>query len=144
MQQWGRGEFLISTDPGLVDKRVVEGFLRKSYWARERPAETIRRSVENSLPFGLYKGGRMVGFARVVTDYATFAWLADVFVDEEFRGQGLGEWLVGTALAHEDLRGLRRWMLATRDAHALYRKFGFVPVEGSDFYMERIEGPPIS
>jgi GNAT superfamily N-acetyltransferase len=143
MQQWQRSEFLISTDPGLVDVAAVEGFLRQSYWARERPFETIRRSVENSLPFGLYKGGRMVGFARVVTDYATFAWLADVFLDEEFRGLGLGEWLVETALAHEDLRGLRRWMLATRDAHALYRKFGFECVEGSTFYMERIEGPPI-
>ena len=136
MRQWRRGEFFISTDPGLLDLGAVERFLGRSYWAASRRPETIRRSIENSLAFGLYRGGRQVGFARVVTDYATFAWLADVFVDEEFRGHGLGVWLVETILAHEDLQGLRRWILATRDAHELYRRFGFERLEGSERFME--------
>ncbi len=141
--EWRRGPYVISTDRARLDIEAVHRFLAtSSYWARGRPLETVRRAVENSLPFGLYHGERLVGFARVVTDYATFAWLADVFVDEEFRGRGLGEWLVGTAFAHEELRGLRRWMLATRDAHGLYRKFGFECVEGSTYYMDKLEGGP--
>lgn len=139
MQQWRRGEFFISTDPGLLDVGAVHAFLQRSYWARGRPFEVVRRSIKNSLPFGLYSGDRMIGFARVVTDYATFAYLADVFVDEEFRGRGLGTWLVETALSHEELRGLRRWMLATRDAHEIYRRFGFENIEGSDRFMEKLE-----
>lgn len=140
MNQWRRGEFFISTDEGLLDLGAVEGFLRKSYWASGRSAETVRRSIKNSLAFGLYDGHRQIGFARVVTDCATFAWLADVFVDEEFRGHGLGTWLIETIVSHEDLQGLRRWMLATKDAHGLYRKFGFEGVEGSEVFMEMLEG----
>lgn len=143
MQQWRRGDFFISTDPGLIDFERLHALLQKSYWASERTPEVIRKSVKNSLPFGLYAGDRLIGFARVITDCATFAWLADVFIDEEFRGQGLGVWLVETICSHEDLRGLRRWILATRDAHELYRRFGFEPVEGSRIYMEKIVGGPI-
>lgn len=136
MSHWQRGEFFISTDPGLIDHEAVERFLRRSYWAAGRDPSVIRRSIRNSLAFGVYKGGRQVGFARVVTDYATFAWLADVFVDEEFRGHGLGVWLVETITSHEDLRHLRRFLLATRDAHTLYSRFGFERLEGSERFME--------
>ena len=98
----------------------------------------MRRSVEHSLPFGLYRGGRQIGFARVVTDRATFAWLADVFVLDEFRGEGLGKWLVETILSHPELRGLRRWTLGTRDAHELYRRFGFAETPAG-FFMEKLD-----
>jgi GNAT superfamily N-acetyltransferase len=141
-QEWRRGEYTISTDRGRLDLPFVHDFLSaRSYWARGRAFETVRRAAENSLSFGLYKGARQVGFARVVTDYATFAWLADVFVLEEFRGEGLGVWLVETALAHPELQSLRRWILATRDAHELYRRFGFKEIEQPQFYMHRMETP---
>lgn len=139
MSRWQRGEFFISTDQGLLDFAAVEGFLGRSYWAAGRRPEVIRRSIKNSLAFGLYRGARQIGFARVVTDYATFAWLADVFVDEEFRGHGLGVWLVETIISHEELQGLRRWILATRDAHELYAKLGFERLEGSERFMEILQ-----
>jgi GNAT superfamily N-acetyltransferase len=95
------------------------------------------RSVKNSLAFGLFRGDEQVGFARVVTDYATFAYLADVFVLEPHRGQGLGRWMMEVVFSHPELQGLRRWMLATRDAHALYRKCGFADLEDPQIFMER-------
>jgi GNAT superfamily N-acetyltransferase len=140
--EWHRGEYTVSAERGRLDVAAIHDFLSvKSYWARGRDLEVVRRSIENSLPFGLYKGARQIGFARVVTDYATFAWLADVFVLDEFRGEGLGVWLVETALEHPELRGLRRWILATRDAHELYRRFGFKEVENPDVYMEKLHQP---
>jgi GNAT superfamily N-acetyltransferase len=106
---------------------LVHGFLATSYWARAIPREIVERSIRNSLCFGLYDaGGRQVGFARVVTDRATFAWVADVFVVEEARGNGLGVWLMEAIATHPDLQGLRRLMLTTRDAQVLYAKTGFV------------------
>jgi GNAT superfamily N-acetyltransferase len=127
----------ISTDPARLDVAYVHGFLTESYWSPGVARETVELSIAGSLPFGLYApGGAQAGFARVVTDRATYAWLADVFVGEEHRGRGLGVWLVQTVLAHPELQGLRRWALATRDAHALYERFGFARVEGSERYME--------
>ncbi|HEY0077083.1 MAG TPA: GNAT family N-acetyltransferase [Pyrinomonadaceae bacterium] len=138
-QQWRRGDYEISTDPKRLDLAFIHQFLStKSYWAQGRPLELVRRSIEYSLPFGLYRGARQVGFARVVTDYTTFAWLADVFVDEGERGQGLGVWLVEVALSHPQLQGLRRWTLATRDAHEIYRRFGFAEIEPG-FFMEKLD-----
>jgi GNAT superfamily N-acetyltransferase len=125
---WERAPYVISDDPRSVDLSVVHGFLVTSYWARGIPRETVARGISQSLPFSLFLGDRQVGFARVVSDRATFAYLADVFVIEEQRGRGLAAWLVETVLAHPELAGLRRWLLATRDAHGLYRKFGFTDV----------------
>ncbi|HEV2765958.1 MAG TPA: GNAT family N-acetyltransferase [Pyrinomonadaceae bacterium] len=138
LHEWQRGEYVISTDPSRLDFEVIHDFLsRRSYWAAGRPLEVVRRSVENSLAFGLYAGARLVGFARVISDRATFAWVADVFVLEEFRGRGLSKWLMETILSHPELQGLRRWVLATKDAHGLYRRFGFEPLRRPDRWMER-------
>lgn len=116
---------------------MIHGFLKTSYWAAGIPAEVVRRSVENSLTFGLFAGEVQVGFARVVTDYATFAYLADVFVLEPHRGQGLGKWMIKIMLSHPDLQGLRRWMLATRDAHELYRQYGFADLTDPQTFLEK-------
>jgi GNAT superfamily N-acetyltransferase len=137
VQQWNRGEYLISTDAARLDLQTIHTFLNASYWASGRSVEVVRRSIENSLPFGVYVGERQVGFARVITDYATFAWLADVFVLKEFRGQGLGKWLVEVILSHPDLQGFRRWVLATKDAHEIYRPFGFDALRRPERWMER-------
>ena len=125
---WERPPYRISDNPQAVDVAVVHEFLANSYWARGIPRETVVRGIAHSMPFSLFLGDRQVGFARVVTDRATFAYLADVFVAEDQRGRGLAAWLVATILAHPELSGLRRWLLATRDAHELYRKFGFTDV----------------
>jgi GNAT superfamily N-acetyltransferase len=132
-----QGDFLISTDKARLDIEIIHGYLStESYWAEGRSIETVRRSIEHSLAFGLYKGGSQIGFARVITDYATFAWLADVFVINEFRGQGLGKWLVAEIVSHPELEGLQRWLLATKDAHELYRRFGFAPLRRPERWME--------
>ena len=132
-----RGEYLISTDRSLLDLRVIHDYLKESYWAAGVPEDVVRRSIENSLCFGVYRDEEQAGFARVVTDRATFAYLADVFVLEGHRGRGLGKWLVEVILAHPDLQGLRRWMLATRDAHELYRRYGFDELGRPGIFMER-------
>jgi GNAT superfamily N-acetyltransferase len=134
---WRRDEYLISTDASLLDLKVVHGFLSTSYWAAGVPESVVARSIENSLCFGVYRGEEQAGFARVVTDRATFAYLADVFVLEEHRGRGIGKWLVEVILSHPDLQGLRRWMLATRDAHDLYRKYAFTELGWPGIFMER-------
>jgi GNAT superfamily N-acetyltransferase len=135
---WRRGDYSISTDRALLDLDLVHDYLsNKSYWATGRSVETIRRSIENSLSFGLYDGEEQVGFARVITDYATFAWVADVFIVEAARGQGLGKWMMEVILAHPELQGFRRWVLATKDAHDLYRSFGFVELTRPERWMER-------
>src|SRR5216683_915558 len=123
------GRFLISTDRSMLDLGVIHGFLAESYWAAGVSRETVARSIENSLCFGVYHGPQQIGFARVISDYATFAYIADVFVVEPYRGRGLAKELMATILAHPDLQGLRRWNLGTRDADALYAQFGFKPVE---------------
>ena len=131
-------QFEISTDRTRLQIEVIHGYLsQESYWAAGRPLEKTLRAIENSLCFGLYRGGDQIGFARIVTDYATFAYLGDVFVLGEFRGMGLSKWLMDTIISHPDLQGLRRWILATRDAHGLYEKFGFSALRFPERWMER-------
>ena len=131
------GEYVVSTDKSRLDLDVVHGYLKRSYWAGGVPFDVVRRSVENSLVFGMYWDTEQVGFARVITDKATFAYLADVFELEEHRGRDLGKWLVETVLPHPELQGLRRWMLATRDAHELYRKYAFTGLGNPEIFMEK-------
>lgn len=130
-------EFEISTDTARLDIAAVHGFLTASYWAAGIPLDTVARSIQNSLCFGIYRGHEQVGFARVITDRATFAYLADVYVLPEFRGRGLARWLMECILAHPDLQGLRRWSLVTRDAHGLYQRFGFQALRTPERWMER-------
>jgi GNAT superfamily N-acetyltransferase len=133
-----RGEFLISTDPARLNLDVIYGFLTNCYWSKGIPREVVARSVEHSLCFGVYDGsGAQVGFARVVSDFATVAYLGDVFILESHRGRGLSKLLMECITQHPALQGLRRWILLTRDAHGLYQKFGFTPVTAPDRYMER-------
>jgi GNAT superfamily N-acetyltransferase len=135
---WHRDEYTISTDRPLLNIGLIHNFLsHTSYWATGRSLETVQRSIEHSLSFGVFKHGEQVGFARVVTDYATFAWLADVFILDEHRGKGLGEWLSEVIVSHPDLQGFRRWVLATKDAHELYRRVGFRELHRPERWMER-------
>jgi GNAT superfamily N-acetyltransferase len=130
-------DLLISDDPVLLDRAFVHLFLsRHSYWARGVPREIVDRSLDYSLCLGVYRRGQQIGFARAVTDFATFAWLADVFVVEEDRGKGVGRKLVAAVLAHPRLQGLRRFLLGTRDAHGLYARFGFKPLAYPERFME--------
>lgn len=133
---WRRGEYLISTDPSRLDIGLLHRFLsEEAYWSPGVPRRVVERSIQHSLNFGLYGREGQVGFARAVTDYATFAWLADVFVLQEHRGRGLGKWLVETVVSHPDLHVLRRWILATSDAHELYAGFGFRRAGGDPRFM---------
>jgi GNAT superfamily N-acetyltransferase len=134
-----RDGFVVSTDPARIDLAVVHGYLSESYWARGIPLGLVKKSIENSLCFGVYDegSGAQVGFARVISDYATFAYLADVFILEEYRGRGLSKWLMQCILDHPDLQLPRSFYLATRDAHGLYSQFGFAPVESPERYMVR-------
>jgi GNAT superfamily N-acetyltransferase len=128
--EWRRDGYLISTDPGLLDREAIWRFLRTAYWSPNVPRAVVERSIEHSLVFGLYApDGDQAGFARAVTDHATFAWLGDVFVLEPHRGKGLGVWLVETILSYLDLQGVRKVVLATADAHGLYERFGFGPID---------------
>jgi GNAT superfamily N-acetyltransferase len=131
-----RDDLLISTDPALLQLDVIYGFLTNCYWARGIPRDVVARSVEHSLCFGIYDGSVQVGFARVITDFATIAYLGDVFVLESHRGRGLSKWLMECITQHPGLQGLRRWILLTGDAHGLYSKFGFTPLKAPDRYME--------
>ena len=136
--EWRRGTYLISTDNQLLNVELIHHFLStSSYWAEGRPLDIVQRSLEHSLNFGVYSEDHQVGFARLVTDYATFAYLSDVFVLEAFRGRGLATWLVEVITAHPDLQELQYWSLLTRDAHDLYRKVGFAAPLYPDRVMER-------
>src|SRR5262249_43732869 len=127
----------ISDDKSLLDRTLIHRFLsERSYWAKGVPRDVVDRSIEHSLCFGIYQAGRLIGFARVVSDFATFAWLADVFIVEEERGHGLSKRLVAAILAHPRLQGLRRFMLGTLDAHGLYAQFGFTPIKEVERFME--------
>jgi len=138
------GAYLISTDPRRLDLDAIFDYLSgRSYWARGRPRDQIVRGIENSLPFGVYLDGKQVGFARIVTDYATFAWLADVYVLEDHRGHGLGKALVEEVVAHPVVRELPRVLLATADAHRLYEQYGFVHLKGDARFMA-IEAPKLT
>jgi GNAT superfamily N-acetyltransferase len=140
---WRRGEDWISTDRSRLDFTVIERLLRQSYWASERSLDAMQRSCDHALCFGVYRGERQIGFCRVVTDYATFAYVADVMVAPDCRGQGIGTWLMETVVTHPELQGFRRWVLATRDAHGLYRKVGFRPLARPETFMERVSERPI-
>jgi len=134
---WRNGDFEISTDAARIDVATVHGFLAESYWAHGIPRHTVEQAIRNSLCFGIYRGKQQVGFARAITDRATFAYLADIFVLPEFRGRGLSKWMMECIFAHPDLQGLRRWSLVTRDAHALYQKYGFRLLATPDRWMEK-------
>jgi N-acetylglutamate synthase-like GNAT family acetyltransferase len=137
---WRRASFLVSDDPARLDLEVIHGYLARSYWAKDIPRDLVRRSLEHSLCFGLYRqdGGsaRQIGFARVISDRATFAYLGDVFVLEEERGQGLSKFLMECVHAHPELQGLRRWLLVTKDAHGLYEPFGWRRTPEPEKHME--------
>ena len=136
-REWRRGAYLMTTDKARMNLEMIHDFLKTSYWAEGIPVQAVRRSVENSLAFGVFRDDEQVGFARVVTDCATFAYLADVFVLERHRGRGLGKWMMEVVFSHPELQGLRRWMLATRDAHELYREYGFAELEDPQIFMEK-------
>lgn len=137
--EYQRGGYTISTDPARIDVDSVHDYLcNTAYWCLGRPRAVVERSIEHSLCFGIYAGAEQVGFARVVTDYATFAWLCDVFVFDAYRGQGLGKWLIECVVAHPALRDLGLFILATTDAHDLYRRYGgFEVLERPDKWMLR-------
>ncbi len=136
--EWQKDEFTISTDRNRLQIDAIHKFLsEKSYWATERTKEQTVTAIKNSLPFGVYFGEKQIGFARVVTDYATFAYLGDVFILETFRGKGLSKWLMRVIINHPDLQGFRRWILATKDAHTLYEKFDFTALKFPTRWMEK-------
>jgi N-acetylglutamate synthase-like GNAT family acetyltransferase len=132
-----RENLMVSTNPDLLDLDAICDFLSRAYWAQGRPRDRIELSLRHSLVFGIYGDSRQIGLARVVTDYATFAWLCDVFIHEDYRGRGIGKWLMACILSHPELQGLRRFLLATRDAHGLYSQFGFTSMKNPERWMER-------
>jgi N-acetylglutamate synthase-like GNAT family acetyltransferase len=131
------GQFTISDDASRLDFESICDFLSRSYWADKRPRAVIERSIEHSLNFGVYDGEKQIGFARVITDFAVFAYLCDVFIHEDYRGRSLGKWMMECILSHPELQGLRRWSLATRDAHGLYKQFGFTELNNPSGWMEK-------
>ena len=137
-----REQFLISTDPARLDLDAIADMLTRAYWASGRSRERTERALQNSLVFGVYDGEKQIGLARIVTDCAIFAYLCDVFILEDYRANGLGKWLMETIFSHPDLQGLRRWTLATRDAHELYRRYGFDALTNPDGWMERFRPYP--
>lgn len=144
MVEYEKGNFVISTDKGRLDIAAIHDFLStQAYWALNRPIEMVRTAIENSICFGVYERDQQIGFARVVTDYATFAWLCDVYILPDYRSQGLGKWLVECIVTHPQLAPLRRIVLATRDAHELYRKYGnFTSLRTPERWMEKLSVSP--
>jgi GNAT superfamily N-acetyltransferase len=136
VMDYRRGEFVISTDRERLSLDAVHSFLTNCYWAKGIPREVVARSIEHSLCFGVYDGTTQVGFARVVSDFATVAYLGDVFVLESHRGRGLSKWLMECVVGHPALQNLRRWILLTQDAHGLYSQYGFTAVKAPERYME--------
>ena len=135
IQSLSRDNFEVSSDPARLDLDAIYEFLHNAYWSQGRPRETVEKSLRNSLCFGLYDAGKQIGLARVISDYATYAYMCDVYVLEEYRGQGLGTWLIECVMQHPDLQNLTRFSLVTRDAQPLYRKFGFAEVTDPHRYM---------
>lgn len=135
--------YTLSTDRARLDVPAIHRFLANtSYWAQGIPLAVVQKSIENSLCFGIYYQEQQVGFARIITDYATFAWLGDVFILEEHRGKGLSKWLMECITGHPELQRLRTWLLATRDAHGLYAQFGFKPLSSPERFMQ-IRNPQV-
>jgi GNAT superfamily N-acetyltransferase len=135
--EWLRDNFTVTCDPAKLDITTIAQFLSSSYWATGIPTSTVEKSLRNSLCFSLLDGDKQIGFARVISDYATIAYLGDVFVLPEYRGKGLGKWMMECVVSHPELQGLRRWMLATRDAHKLYSQSGFTALKKPELFMER-------
>ncbi|MDQ3248266.1 MAG: GNAT family N-acetyltransferase [Chloroflexota bacterium] len=143
MSEWTQGDYTISTDRTRLDLAVIHEYLsNQSYWAGGRPLAVIRQSIEHSLCFGVYDGEAQVGFARTITDYTTYAYLADVFILPTYQGNGLGKWLMQTILAAPTLADVYRWALHTRGAHGLYAQFGFTGLAKPESAMERRTTPP--
>jgi GNAT superfamily N-acetyltransferase len=136
IQKFRRGGFEITTDPARLDLDVIHSFLTNSYWAKGIGRDIVARSIENSLCFGVYSADKQIGFARVISDNATYAYIGDVFVLESHRGRGLGKWLMECIMQHPRLQGLRRWSLVTNDAHGLYAQFGFTALKSPEKHME--------
>ncbi len=143
--EWRREGFLVTTDPARLDVKGIHAFLTRSWWAAGIPEETVKRSLRGSLCFGVFSGERQIGFARVISDMATYAYLCDDFILEEYRGRGLGRWLMECIFAHPALEGLRRWTLIAREPH-IYAKFGFTPFQQPEMNMEKLAPgtPPLS
>ncbi len=140
---WVKDNYTISTDKSLLNVEFIHRYLsNKSYWAENIPHDVVKKSIEGSLCFGIYADKKQIGFARVVTDAASFAYLADVFIDGDYRGRGMSKWLMQVIMAHPDLQGLRRFMLATRDAHGLYEQFGFSLLSSPERWMH-IHNPDV-
>jgi GNAT superfamily N-acetyltransferase len=135
-QEYRRNGFVVSTDRARLDVDLIHGFLTGCYWARGISRELVARSIENALCFGIYAEGSQIGFARVISDYATYAYLGDVFILERYRGRGLSKWLLECIVRHPQLQGLRRWSLVTGDAHGLYSQFGFTSLAAPERWME--------
>lgn len=135
--EYQKDGYSISTDQSKLEIDVIHEFLTSCYWAKNIPFDVVEKSVRNCLSYGVYKDDRMIGFARVLTDYATFAYLADVFILEEFRGRGLSKWLMECMLEHPELQKIRTWMLKTEDAHSLYEKYGFTAPDNPHKIMEK-------
>ncbi|MDX2006448.1 MAG: GNAT family N-acetyltransferase [Meiothermus sp.] len=136
--EWQKDEYTVSTDLARFDLELIHYHLSEvAYWSQGIPLEVVQKSFANSLSFGIFRGEEMIGWARLITDRATFAYLADVYVLEAHRGGGLSKWLMECIQAHPELQGLRRWMLATRDAHGLYTQYGFRPIAAPERWMER-------
>jgi len=137
-----RDRFTFSTDPARLDLDSILDFFTRAYWTKGRPPERTKRAIENSLVFGVYEGVKQIGIARVVSDFSIFAYLCDVFIHEDYRALGLGKWLIETVMAYPDLQGVRRWTLVTRDAHGLYKQYGFDSLTNPDGWMEVIRPFP--
>lgn len=135
--EWNNPPYTITTDSAQLQLDVIYQFLTDSYWAKGIPKTTVQQSLEHSLNFGVFHETQQIGFARVISDYTTFAYLADVFVLESYRGKALSKWLMTCIMEHPSLQGLRRWLLATLDAHSLYEKYGFTPLAHPEKIMER-------
>jgi len=137
--EYQNGNFIISDNPSRLNLDVICDLLSRAYWASARPRDVIEKSIQFSLNFGVYDGQRQIGFARVVTDRAIFAYLCDVVIHEDYRGRGLGKWMMECVMSHPDLQGLRRWCLLTRDAHGLYNQFGFTEINDPSRWMEKYD-----
>lgn len=135
--EWTKDTFTVSCDPAKLDVPLIAEFLSDTYWSKGIPLATVEKSLKGSLCFALLDGEHQIGLARVISDYATIAYLGDVFVLPQYRGKGLSKWLMECVVSHPDLQGLRRWILATSDAHGLYQQFGFTALKRPEIFMER-------
>ncbi|MCK5281672.1 MAG: GNAT family N-acetyltransferase [Cyclobacteriaceae bacterium] len=139
-QLWENGDYICTTDKEKLQTETIHGFLsERSYWAKGRLIEKVRNSIENSECFGIYKNKKQVGFARVISDFTIYAYILDVFILEEERGNGLGKWLMHCIMNHPELKEVHRWMLGTEDAHGLYAQYGFTPLKKVQNHMERVK-----